>query len=49
VYGLPTLASQNHLFDGSTPTGSDYQANGAAAPPRDGRDDISNLIDLFSF
>jgi phospholipase C len=25
------------------------EANGAAAPPRDGRKDISNLLDLFSF
>jgi phospholipase C len=49
LHGLPTLASQNHLFDSATPTGSDYQANGASAPPRDGRDDISDLLDLFSF
>jgi phospholipase C len=49
LYGLPTLASQNHQFDGATPTGSNYQANGAPAPPRDGRDDISDLLDLFSF
>jgi phospholipase C len=49
LHGLPTLTSRNHLFDASTPTGSDYQANGAPAPPRDGRDDISNLLDLFTF
>jgi phospholipase C len=49
LHGLPTLASQNHLFDGATPTGSNYQANGAPAPPRDGRDDISDLLDLFTF
>jgi phospholipase C len=49
LHGLPTLASQNHLFDGGTPTGSNYQANGAPAPPRDGRNDISDLLDLFSF
>jgi phospholipase C len=49
LHGLPTLASKNHLFDSATPTGSNYQANGAAAPPRDGRDDISNLLDLFAF
>jgi phospholipase C len=50
VFGLPTtLAEQNHLFDAATPTGSNYQANGAPAPPRDGRDDISDLLDLFTF
>ncbi len=49
LHGLPTLASQNHLFDSATPTGSDYEANGAPAPPRDGRRDISDLLDLFTF
>ena len=49
LHGLPTLASQNHLFDSSTPTGSNYQANGAPAPPRDGREEISDLLDLFTF
>jgi phospholipase C len=50
VYGIPTtLTEQNHLFDSSTPTGGNYQANGAPAPPRDGRDDISDLLDLFTF
>ena len=49
LHGLPSLASQNHLFDRATPTGSNYQANGAPAPPRDGRRDISDLLDLFSF
>ena len=49
LHGLPTLASRNHLFDSSTPTGLNYQTNGAPAPPRDGRDDISDLLDLFSF
>jgi phospholipase C len=49
LHGLPTLASINHTFDTSTPTGSNYQADGAPAPPRDGRDDISDLLDLFSF
>jgi phospholipase C len=49
LHGLPTLASRNHLFDTSTPTGGNYQANGAAAPPRDGREDISDLLDLFTF
>ena len=49
LHGLSTLSARNHLFDTSTPTGSNYQANGAPAPPRDGRDDISNLLDLFTF
>jgi phospholipase C len=49
LHGLPNLASRNHLFDASTPTGSNYQARGAPAPPRDARRDISDLFDLFSF
>jgi phospholipase C len=49
LFGLPTLASRNHLFDDATPTGSNYQAGGAPAPPRDARDDISDLFDLFAF
>src|SRR5262245_8067621 len=49
LHGLPTLSSLNHQFDSATPTGSNYQANGAPAPPRDGRSDISDLLDLFTF
>jgi hypothetical protein len=49
LHGLAPLSTRNHRFDTSTPTGSNYQANGAPAPPRDGRDDISDLLDLFSF
>jgi phospholipase C len=49
LHGLPTLTSRNHVFDTATPTGSNYQANGAPAPPRDGRHDISDLLDLFAF
>jgi phospholipase C len=49
LHGLQPLSTRNHRFDAATPTGSNYQANGAPAPPRDGRDDISNLLDLFSF
>jgi phospholipase C len=49
LHGLSPLSTRNHLFDTSTPTGSNYQANGAPAPPRDGRRDISNLLDLFTF
>jgi len=49
LHGLPTLASRNHRFDAGTPTGGDYEAGGAPAPPRDGREDIGNLLDLFEF
>jgi Phosphoesterase family len=49
LHGLPTLSARNHLFDSSTPTGGNYETGGAPAPPRDGRDDISDLLDLFSF
>ena len=47
LFVLPTLASVNHLFDRGTPTGSDYQANGAPAPPRDARHDIGDLFECF--
>jgi phospholipase C len=46
-HGLPTLASRNHQFDHSTPTGGDYETGGAPAPPRDGNDSLSDLLDLF--
>jgi phospholipase C len=54
VFGLPTLASVNHAFDAGTPGGGNYQAaNGAPtgppAPPRDGRSDIGDLMECFSF
>ena len=54
VFGLPTLASVNHLFDASTPGGGNNQAAGGSpsgppAPPRDGRSDIGNLMECFSF
>lgn len=49
MHGLPTLASVNHLFDTSTPTGSNYQTGGAPAPPRDDREDIGDLMDCFDF
>ena len=49
VWGLPTLASRNHTFDVSTPTGGNYEAGGAPAPPRDGRASLSDLFDLFDF
>jgi phospholipase C len=49
TFGLPTLASHNHTFDASTPTGGDYEAGGAPAPPRDGRAELSDLFDLFDF
>ena len=49
LYDLPTLASRNHTFDSSTPTGAGYDTGGAPAPPRDGVSSISDLYDLFSF
>jgi phospholipase C len=49
LHHLPTLASRNHSFDTSTPTGANYEAEGAPAPPRDGLDSISDLFDLFKF
>jgi phospholipase C len=54
VFGLPTLASKNHLFDVSTPGGPNNEAaNGAAAgppaPPRDGLGSIGDLTECFSF
>jgi phospholipase C len=55
VFGLPTLASVNHMFDAATPVGGNYQAApsgataGPPAPPRDGRSDIGNLMECFSF
>jgi phospholipase C len=49
LYGLPTLASINSRFDSGTPTGGNYQANGAPNPPRDGNAALSDLTDLFAF
>jgi phospholipase C len=55
VFGLPTLASVNHRFDTATPVGGDYQAavpgatTGPPAPPRDGRREIGDLFNCFSF
>jgi phospholipase C len=49
LWGLPTLAARNHTFDRRTPIGSNYDAHGAPAPPRDGLDELSDLFDLFTF
>ena len=54
IFGLPTLASINHLFDASTPGGTNNQASngngvGPPAPPRDARSDIGNLLECFQF
>jgi phospholipase C len=49
LHGLPALSTRNKLFDTATPTGGNYEANGAPAPPRDGRGDLSDLLDLFAF
>src|SRR5215510_3221755 len=54
-FHLPTLASVNHRFDTATPVGGDYQAaapgavSGPPAPPRDGRSDIGDLFECFTF
>jgi len=54
VFDLPTLASVNHVFDGSTPVGGNYEAaNGTAtgppAPPRDELGSIGDLTECFTF
>jgi phospholipase C len=55
LFGLPTLASVNPLFDTATPVGSNYQAApsgalaGPPAPPRDARGDIGDLFECFDF
>jgi phospholipase C len=54
VFELPTLASVNHLFDTSTPGGPNNEAadgheTGPPAPPRDGRGDIGDLTECFTF
>jgi phospholipase C len=49
LHDLPTLASRNHTFDLSTPTGPGRAANGAPAPPRDGLNSTGDLYDLFDF
>ena len=54
LFGLPTLASVNHLFDTATPVGANYEAAagrpaGPPAPPRDARPEIGDLFDCFTF
>jgi len=54
LFGLPTLASVNHLFDTSTPGGGNNEAAngqsfGPPAPPRDGIRGIGNLMECFAF
>jgi phospholipase C len=49
VFALPTLASINTQFNKSTPTGSNYQGDGAPFPPRDGNSATSNLTQCFDF
>src|SRR5215470_2803992 len=54
IFGLPTLASVNHRFDTATPGGPNNEASGGnpvgpPAPPRDGRNDIGNLLECFQF
>jgi phospholipase C len=52
-FGLPTLASVNHLFDTSTP-GDDNDAAqgkkyGPPAPPRDRLDQLGDFYEVFDF
>jgi len=53
VFGLPALASVNHQFDVQTPGANNDAANGQPlgppAPPRDGRADIGDLTQCFTF
>jgi phospholipase C len=54
VFGLPTLASINHLFDQATPGGPNNEAAGGGpagppAPPRDGIAGIGNMLECFDF
>ena len=49
VFNLPTLASANHIFDAGTPTGGNYEAGGAPAPPRDNLRSIGNMLECFAF
>jgi phospholipase C len=56
VFGLPTLASVNHLFDEQTPGGDNYDAAAGAAfgppaPPRDGLPNsvVGDLFECFTF
>ncbi|MBV9405921.1 MAG: hypothetical protein JO211_11290 [Acidobacteriaceae bacterium] len=55
VFQLPTLASLNHQFDKRTPGGANNQAAatgatyGPPAPPRDGRKEVGDLFECFSF
>lgn len=54
IFGLPTLASINHLFDTQTPAVNNQAAApgamfGPPAPPRDGRADIGDLMECFDF
>jgi hypothetical protein len=55
LFGLPTLASVNHLFDTATPVGGNYEAApsgataGPPAPPRDAGARIGDLFECFDF
>jgi len=55
TFGLPTLASVNHVFDSGTPVGGNYQAAapgaiaGPPAPPRDGIESLGDLSECFTF
>ncbi|HLZ81642.1 MAG TPA: alkaline phosphatase family protein [Ktedonobacteraceae bacterium] len=52
-FGLPTIASVNHLFDTSTPNFNNDAAlgksSGPPAPPRDGNDKLGDFFEVFDF
>jgi phospholipase C len=52
-FGLPTLASVNHLFDDSTPADDNDAAQGKSsgppAPPRDGLAQLGDFYEAFDF
>jgi phospholipase C len=52
-FGLPSLASSNHLFDTSTPADDNDAAqdnrSGPAAPPRDGLKQLGDFYEVFDF
>jgi len=52
-FGLPTLASANHLFDTSTPAFNNDAAlgkqSGPPSPPRDGHAQLGDFFEAFDF
>ncbi|HEY6117722.1 MAG TPA: hypothetical protein VI172_17340 [Candidatus Dormibacteraeota bacterium] len=38
-----------HLFNNGTPTGGNYEASGAPAPPREGLRSVGSMLECFAF